>query len=56
MKGMKPTICDCPFTEWCEDTRQWLREQFRKEGHEKTVADCDFFKMIKAKENENGLP
>lgn len=28
-KGAKPIICNCPSTDRCEDTRQWLREQFR---------------------------
>ena len=50
----KPKICPCPYTDWCHEVRQWLREEFRKEGHEKSIEDCDFFKMIKEKENENG--
>lgn len=49
VKGAKPTICNCPYTDWCEDTRQWLREQFRIKGSEKTVEDCDYFRMIREK-------
>lgn len=46
----KTKICNCPYIDWCHEVRQWLREEFRKEGSEKTVEDCDFFKMIKEKE------
>lgn len=46
-KGSKPTICNCPFTDWCEDGRQSLQELFRKENKNYKVEDCDFYKLIK---------
>ena len=52
-KGDKPTICPCPYTGWCEDTRQWLRNLFRKEGSEKEIQDCDFYQMILEKETKS---
>lgn len=54
-KGAKPTICDCPYTDWCEDTRQWLRQEFRRKGTEKTVQDCDFYEMIEKKNDLNTI-
>lgn len=43
----KENKCDCPYTDWCHEVRQWLRGEFRRTGKEKTIEDCDFFKIIK---------
>lgn len=50
--SVNPKICDCPFTEWCHEPRQWLRSKFREEGHEEKVQDCDYYKMIEQMESE----
>jgi hypothetical protein len=50
-----PKICECPFTDWCHEPRQWLQVLFRKESKLKryqSIEQCDFYKLIKEKENE----
>lgn len=52
-KGSKPNICNCPYTDWCEDMRQWLQNEFRKKDSSYKVEDCDFYKLIKEYKENN---
>jgi hypothetical protein len=53
---LKITICDCPFVEWCESGRQQLQEHFRKEDKKYRITDCDFYKIIKNREETEKEP
>lgn len=45
-------ICDCPFYGWCHEPRQYVKETLRGQGHEETIEDCYYYKVIKENENK----
>jgi len=49
----KTNYCDCKYIEWCHEPRQYVQSMVREENPSKTVKDCDFYKLIEEKENED---
>lgn len=48
-----PKLCECPFTKWCHESRQFIQLWSRQVSDNKSIEQCDFYQMIKEKENED---